>query len=240
MHIIAALVHTVPLLCMRWGFGALGEFVPDAWINQQRGGHFQFLTIQGLFLAKATLVLCIMSDFLPQNLALMRTRRAALMIALPLSIVVSAIYWSLITLAPGLIAMTPVNDTSTGEPTSQSPIFFLPLPVDVALHLSPVLSLALHFLLVEKAYNKRWQKLWAPLAAVSYAAFYASFQEWCASANGTFSYPFLNVPIQGRLGIYTAATLLAIGSFRVMNKVHRGYPLLTDLYHQSTQHSKLQ
>ena len=39
--------HAIALAIMVYGFASLGTLPADEWIRRQKGGHFQFLTIQG-------------------------------------------------------------------------------------------------------------------------------------------------------------------------------------------------
>jgi len=109
-------------------------------------------------------------------------------------------------------------------------MFDIPLPVDIALHLLPTAGLSIHFFVTEYKYSRRQARVWAPLTAVGIAIWYASFAEWCASANGTFGYPFLNVPFPARLGIYIAVTAIALGIFTLLNKLHSGAPMVLSVY----------
>ncbi|KAG9016363.1 hypothetical protein FRB90_003113 [Tulasnella sp. 427] len=227
---LATVFHATALSYMTWGYIALGDVIGESAIPMQRGGNWQFLTIQGLALSWITLGLCILSDILPKSNA--TARRFMLMAALPLEVVVAAIYWSLILLMPAL--MVPTMQNPTTEPTSASPplpaLFFIPVPIDLALHLSPVVSLILHFFLLEAKYSVRWVNQWAPAVAAAYATWYSAFAEWCAIENKTFPYPFLNVAFPIRLAIYAASTLIAISSFKGLNGVHKGKALVPSVY----------
>lgn len=112
---------------------------------------------------------------------------------LKLEVVVATIYWSLILFMPNLMAPTIQNATT--EPTSASPplpaLFFIPLPIDLALHLSPVLALVLHFFLLEAKYSLRWVNHRAPVVAAVFATWYSGFAEWCALENKSCEYQTL-------------------------------------------------
>jgi len=134
--------------------------------------------------------------------------------------------------------LMPIPPSNSTEPTSSSAtipaidmtMFSIPLPVDIALHLLPTVALSIHFFVTEYKYSRRQARVWAPLTAIGVAVWYASFAEWCASVNGTFSYPFLNVPFPARLGIYIAVTAIALGIFTLLNKLHSGAPLVPSVY----------
>jgi len=131
----------------------------------------------------------------------------------------------------------------TGEPTSEptlkgdsgasnvfGPGFFIPLPVDLALHLAPLLILSLHFFVLEEKYGRQAKRVWAPLLTGLFTLWYSGFQEWCASYNGYYSYPFLDAPVPVRLGIYFGAMALAFGSFRALNGMHRATAIMPSVY----------
>ncbi|KAG8954706.1 hypothetical protein FRC04_011139 [Tulasnella sp. 424] len=229
---LATVFHVSALSYMIWGYVALGSVLVDSEILMQRGGNWQFLTIQGLALSWVTLSLCILSDVSPRSTSLAAARRFLLMMALPLEVVVAAIYWSLIYFMPRL--MVPTIQNPTTEPTSASPplpaLFFIPLPIDLALHLSPVLALLLHFFVLEAKYSVRWVHQWAPVVATGFAMWYSAFAEWCALENKTFPYPFLNVQLPFRLAIYATSTLIAISSFKGLNRIHKGKALVPSVY----------
>ncbi|KAG8967921.1 hypothetical protein FRC03_009056 [Tulasnella sp. 419] len=232
MNLLAATLHSGHLALMIWGFRTLSSVLPESAFNDQRGGQFQFLTIQALFLSKITTAVCVASDLAPTSKVLSVLRRYLLMIALPLAVVVTSIYWSLIIFLPSLIVM---GEPSNTEPTSSdmAPIMIrIPLDIDLVLHLSPLLAHLLQFFLLERKYSKE-QENKAPLLAALAGLWYVSFAEWCASYNKTFAYPFLNVPIWGRLMWYAGAVQIAISAFRIINRLHSGYPALASIYDSS-------
>jgi hypothetical protein len=68
---------------MAWAFIELNEIDALGFVNQQTGGHHQFLTIQGLWLAMFTYALAVASDLFPANELFVVCRRTLLLIALP-------------------------------------------------------------------------------------------------------------------------------------------------------------
>ncbi|KAG8996924.1 hypothetical protein FRB94_011025 [Tulasnella sp. JGI-2019a] len=231
-RILVTASHAASLAYMVWAFKVLQGFMKG--IETQRGGHFQFLTIQGLLLTEATLATCLLCDFAPTVQRYARVRRLLVMVAMPLSVVISMIYWALILFMPRLI-MQQASTEPSSDPLSQSgnvfgPDFRIPLPIDLALHLLPLATLTTHFFVTEEKYTPKVAGVWAPVTAALFAVWYAGFQEWCAAANGNFSYPFLNIPFPGRLVIYLATTVIAAGSFRMINSLHSGEPMIPSIY----------
>lgn len=70
---------------MYYGFNQLHTLEIDEWISQQKGGHFQYLTNQGLVLAGITMVLSFLADLMPLR-PLRRLKRSLLIIALPVRV----------------------------------------------------------------------------------------------------------------------------------------------------------
>jgi hypothetical protein len=103
------------------------------------------------------------------------------MTAMPLAVVISTIYWSLVFFAPSLIFII----DSTAEPTSAGPaVFRIPLEVDLALHAAPGITLFLDFFLFEKRYSKKQALYGAPVVAISAGVWYVSWVEYFATYNG--------------------------------------------------------
>ncbi|TDL27363.1 hypothetical protein BD410DRAFT_782456 [Rickenella mellea] len=209
---------------MAWGYLGLNSLPLDAWIKKQKGGHFQYLTIQGLAIAWLTMMASLACDLFPSNSGIRRFKRALFMIALPLAVVISTIYWTLITLLPSLILQA---DQTQSEPTSAAPelsLMRIPLRVDLALHATPALTLLANFFLFETRYSIAETKYPAAIVTTLYGIFYALWVEYCAKHNGHFPYPFLEHPLRGRLLVYSGASLLALLSFRAINSMHPRYP----------------
>lgn len=108
-----------------------------------------------------------------------------------LSLVISIIYWALILFIPALIMQQgspePTSDPLKIVPKNGNvfgPDFRIPLPVDLALHLSPFVTLAVHFFVTEEKYSPQVARVWAPVTAAAFALWYSCFQEWCAAKNG--------------------------------------------------------
>jgi len=218
---LASVGHTTALVYLVWGAGALQKIMEGSVLYSQRGQHYQWLTVQALLLTEVTLVLCLLSNVFPNVRKLAAARRFLIMITLPLSFVVSSVYWSMCMFLPAWIA-SQTGHVSEHHLDILRMISRLPLSVDIAIHLCPFIALVTHFFLVEKKYGSMEVRVWAPTAATVFGVWYASFQEWCAAHNGNFSYPFLEVPPQFRFVIYGAAVLIARYSFKLLNNLHRG------------------
>ncbi|KAG2157368.1 FAR-17a/AIG1-like protein [Suillus clintonianus] len=218
----ALFLHGAAAGVMAYGFLSLKTLPVDAWIRTQKGGHFQFLTIQGLAAAWFTMVLSLGCDLLPSFAALRAAKRASLMIALPLTFVISAVYWSLLLFFPSLILQRELPGLSGPSSSSAPPALMrIPLDIDVSLHLVPVFTLLADFIFFEKKYTKKQVQIGAPLVVLACGTWYACWVEYCASYNHTFPYPFLTEnPFNIRVGIYTFVSFLAWSCFRLMNALH--------------------
>ncbi|KAJ4000110.1 FAR-17a/AIG1-like protein [Lentinula boryana] len=205
---IRILLHSTAAVLMINGYHGLTKLPINTFISSQYGGHLQYLTIQGLTL-----------DLIPSMSTLKSLKRILLYISMPLSIVISSIYWPLLLLATQLILQ------SDGEPSSSSEasqLVRIPLHLDLALHAVPAITLLADFLLFERKYSRAELLYGAPTVSILYTIFYAWWVERCASFNdGRFPYPFLtDNPIEARLAIYAGAGTLAFSSFWLINKLH--------------------
>ncbi|KAH9484250.1 UPF0641 membrane protein [Psilocybe cubensis] len=217
------LVRGLSLTMMVRGYNSLGGLAIDEIMSQQYGGHLQFLTIQGLALACLTMTTSLLYEAFPLSI-LRTTKRYLMVMAMPLSVVISTIYWSLVTVFPHLILQA--SSPSESSTPSSSPItpelFHIPLSIDLALHAVPCISLLIDFFIFEKKYNKQEVKVGAPIAAIGFSLWYTLWVEHCARMNnGIFPYPFLTEnTLKVRIGIYIGATLIAILSLKLINHLH--------------------
>ncbi|KAH7889316.1 FAR-17a/AIG1-like protein [Phlebopus sp. FC_14] len=219
----AFVLHTTAASIMTYGYRSLDALPLQAWIKQQKGGHAQFLTMQGLAGSWFYMILSIICDLYPSlKTRLQDVKRVLLMIALPLAFVVTSIYWSLYIFFPTLI-LRPEEPTGS-EPTSSSTapkLMRIPLHIDLSVHAVPLITLLVDFFLFERKFAPRQTRMTAPAIVFVYGIWYASFVEYCSRFNGTFPYPFLTVnPFGVRVVIYTVVAGLALASLRLLNALH--------------------
>lgn len=190
---------------MAWGFNNLKTLPIDVSINSEKGGHFQFLTIQGLALAFITSGLSAIVDLFPSFQPAIALRRSLLLISLPVSstelnrlkcctkylqlaIVVSSIYWTLLKLfTPLILRSMPVSESAPSHNPHNLPelaLIRLPISMDIALHALPAIAMAAEFFIFEKKYSAKAEKYGAPTMAAVYGIGYALWVEYCASFNG--------------------------------------------------------
>ncbi|KAL7409267.1 FAR-17a/AIG1-like protein [Mrakia frigida] len=222
MSLVRSGIQVAAASYMYWGFHKLhtADFLSD--IDNQYGGHWQFLTILGLWTSLLYLFISIFTPLLPS--VLHPLKRIILLLALPVETVITSIYWSLILLAPQLILppATPVE----GEVQPEEPnLFRIPLSMDLALHAVPAVILLLEFFGWEKAY-RGWRGSWGAAAVAAFAAVaYGTWSERCgARNNGLFPYPFLTFnTYETRLCIYGGATTFALFFFFGLNALKKKF-----------------
>ncbi|SJL10540.1 uncharacterized protein ARMOST_13927 [Armillaria ostoyae] len=214
------LLHSVATAIMTWAHSQLGNSPIDPLVETQYGGHYQFLTILGLVASLCTMGVALLVDLFPSIPALRSLKRTMLMVCMPVEAVVVSVYWTLLLLFPSLILQKYVPS----EPTSSHdalPLARIPLPLDLAMHVVPGLSLVLDFLVFEKKYSQELVKLAVPVV-LTCGGMYSSWAERNAKLNdGIFPYPFLTEnPFETRLGIYVGACVIGYVYFRALNALH--------------------
>lgn len=219
-----ALAHAAALGAMSYGYRKLVAVVSSAdagdWMLSQRGGLFQFLTICALAVAWLTTFLAFLQSLAPGIAAIAGAKRALALVALPTSMIVTEIYWPLMLLAPSLIAQVDLSPGEDGKPPPAAFMYPLPVPLDLALHAAPLAALLVDFFGFEHRYSRKEAVQRGRIAALFTGLAYGVWVEWCASANRTFPYPFLKVPVYIRVCIYAVATAIAFLSFWAINNLH--------------------
>ncbi|THU92181.1 hypothetical protein K435DRAFT_967786 [Dendrothele bispora CBS 962.96] len=216
----SVVLHSLSASIMAYGYNQLKTLPIDALVSTQYGGHFQYLTIQGLAIAWLTTIFALASDLFPSINALRKLKRIFFMIAMPLEVVISSIYWPLLLVATHLI-LQPANTTPSSS--SELPkLIRIPLTVDLALHAVPALSLLADFMLFETKYSRKQAVFGATLVASSFTLWYSWWVERCGRINGVYPYPFLtHNTFEGRVLIYLGAGFLAWVSFCFINYFHK-------------------
>ncbi|CAD6566640.1 MAG: hypothetical protein TREMPRED_002876 [Tremellales sp. Tagirdzhanova-0007] len=214
-------------------FTALRRFALSSVVEPQYGGFFQYLTIIGLLVSAFLMIVAAFNDLLPAVKALKTLKRGLMLFAMPVEIVVASIYWPLVLFAPSLMFPSKPVDSAT-EPSSQTAdlLFRIPLWMDLSMHAVPALVLLLgksfhttvprYFFFVERRYTRPSSTVGAASLAVSFGTVYSLWVEYCATINGRFPYPFLNVmsPVQ-RVAMYVGSTIGALLTFWQLNALHR-------------------
>ncbi|KAI0928613.1 hypothetical protein AcW2_004570 [Taiwanofungus camphoratus] len=187
----AVLLHTVAASVMAYGFINLKTTPLDKWIRAQKGGHFQYLTIIGLCVAWLTMIFGLGADMFPSFTISRKIKRTILMVALPVAVVVTTVYWSLFLFMPNMI-LRPLPDALMPEPDQTVPssvsegseLQRIPLKLDLALHAAPAISLLIDFTFFERKYTKAEAVYGGVVICAIAGASYASWVEYCAKFNG--------------------------------------------------------
>lgn len=130
------------------------------------GWHFQFLTILGLLAALVAFVLGILADITLVP-ALSKAKNTISIVATPLEVVISLLYWGIKIIDPELLF--------AGE-------FQLPLHIDVGFHLYPALFLTLDLVLLSPPWTIPAYGVMAISTGLAFSYWY--WVELCFSHNG--------------------------------------------------------
>ncbi|WWC69613.1 uncharacterized protein I206_103556 [Kwoniella pini CBS 10737] len=205
-----------------WGLQNLA--LTKDYIGTQYGGHFQYLTILGLFGTIITMFLSGVCDYLPAIQSLKTIKRVFLLFAMPVELVISSIYWSIILFAPELMLPPNPELSSSSEPSAEAkdPLFRIPLLMDLSMHALPAVALAIDFFFLEKKFKPPASNIGSFVLAATFGTGYSLWVEHCASINGSFPYPFLTIMnFQQRIMMYVGSTLMAWLVFRGLNAIHK-------------------
>jgi len=223
----AIFFHTTAAAVMAYGYYSLKQMPVDKFISTQKGGHSQFLTIIGLWLAFTAMTLGLASELSPTMTVFRKIKRLVLMVALPISTIVTTVYWGLLIFWPEMILAArplPIEFPTPDElvPSFSEPtILRIPLKIDLALHAIPAISLILDFFFVERKYTRGQAVYGGIIMTVLACLSYAPWIEHCAKFNGSFPYPFLTEnPFDIRVMIYAGLSTFALVTFWIMNALH--------------------
>ena len=158
------LLHILGALSFSYNFHFLTVW--DTPFNNAYGWHFQFLTIIGLFAALLAFVLGILGD-LTLSPSLFAAKNTISIIATPLEVVISILYWGLFMIDPKLLV--------DGD-------FQLPLLADLGFHLMPALFLTLDLILLSPPWTIPAYGVMSLSAGFAFGYWY--WIELCFSKNG--------------------------------------------------------
>ncbi|ORX39694.1 FAR-17a/AIG1-like protein [Kockovaella imperatae] len=223
-HLGHFLFHSCTAGQMLNGFLGLNAIARDNKVEAQYGGFLQYLTIVGLFISITAMLLSSMKDLVPSLRKLHRIKRGLLLFALPVEIVIASIYWPLAIFAPSLMFPKSPEDVSSPVPSSVPAtdlLFKIPLNMDLSMHALPAFALLFDFFFLEKKYTPPASTIGAPLLALTFGTLYGVWVEHCATINGKFPYPFLNVmDFIPRVILYITATFGSLFAFWGLNGLH--------------------
>lgn len=173
-------------------------------ITASYGWHFQYLTIIGLALSTLSFASGLLADVTSTNPPFVLKNYIAL-VAAPIEILISVLYWSLRTISPSLV----VPD---GLP-------LLPFWNDLNFHLFPALLLSVDALLLSPPWPTSPVNPNAPLitlvSSTVLAFAYWFWIELCYSYNGFYPYPIFSLlNTWQRVGLFavSGATMWVVGA----------------------------
>ncbi|ORY09297.1 FAR-17a/AIG1-like protein [Clohesyomyces aquaticus] len=176
----SGVVHVFGLLIFYSDFKYLRDH-PN-FINDSYGWHLQYLTIIGLALSTLCFLSGLASD-ITSSPTLFLLKNYLSLLAAPLEILISLLYWTLLSISPSLVI-----------PTTLPP---LPLLNDLSFHLLPSLLLTLDTLLLSPPWPTAPMNPAAPVITLVTSSV-LSFAYWiwievCYAHNGFYPYPIFGL-----------------------------------------------
>ncbi|KAM5355816.1 hypothetical protein ACJ41O_002462 [Fusarium nematophilum] len=170
---VSLLLHILGVASFTYNFHFLTVW--DTPFSAAYGWHFQFLTIIGLTASLVAFSLGILAD-LTLNRTLFQAKNAVAVLATPLEVVISILYWGLRFIDPKLL----MPDE-----------FHLGTLPDVGFHLAPAVFLSLDLILLSPPWTVPAYGIMAISTVVAFAYWY--WVELCFSHNGWYPYPLFEL-----------------------------------------------
>lgn len=188
-------------------------------IELQFGSHYQFLTVLGLWFSRLTTLFALSSDISPTSKGMHRFKTMLMALTMPAEVLISLLYWPILLFDPSLLipprkVMDPNNPAQFIMETVR-----LPLLDDLSFHAAPAIFLVLDYLIFEPTFPKDIHP--AAVSALSTAA-YGIWVEICASKNGNYPYPLLQILSNAqRCGLYAVCAILFMGITTGITLLHK-------------------
>ncbi|KAH8731375.1 FAR-17a/AIG1-like protein-domain-containing protein [Phaeosphaeriaceae sp. PMI808] len=190
--------------------------------NQSFGWHLQFLTILGITICTACFSAGLTADITNSN-TLFTIKNYLALVAAPMEIVISILYWGLRAVDTGLVV----------PPDLPLP----PLIYDLTFHAFPALLLSLDTVLLSPPWPSSPMNPQAPLISLitstSVAFLYWWWIEICYSHNGFYPYPlFAMLSTYQRIGLFalSGTTMWVVGSgLRALYAYVNGFETVEEL-----------
>lgn len=165
-------------------------------------GHYQFLTNIALCLSTFYFSINFIYHFFKlKSITNLKIYLSA--ICFSLNFIVSLVYWSLKIFVPELILS---KDDS------------FPFSLDIKIHLLPLISTSLDYLLFMNRWNIPYLTGYSIVTFLTVLYWY--WLEYLMTENSVYPYPFLNVETNLRIVIFAIVSLLAFVSFSVGKLIH--------------------
>ncbi|KAE8211492.1 hypothetical protein CF327_g4750 [Tilletia walkeri] len=178
-------------------------------IGNEFGGHLQFLTNIGLGFTCVSFALSILQDFIPHNKPLRATKLFFQVPALPAEFLISALYWSLLSISPDLLIMPSKIEDPNNPGAFILHSIRLPMFLDLRLHAFPGVLMLIDYYAFSPAFSKATH---AAIVGGVPTVLYISWATLCAQMNGKYPYPLLteaSIPL--RAAIYSGSLAVMVG-----------------------------
>ncbi|KAF2790710.1 hypothetical protein K505DRAFT_377341 [Melanomma pulvis-pyrius CBS 109.77] len=167
-------------------------------ISESYGWHFQYLTIIGISISTLCFASALLAD-ITSSPALFALKNYLSLVAAPIEILISILYWSLRVIDPALVVPPDLP--------------MLPLATDIGFHFVPAALLTLDNILLSPPWPTRPISPHAPLITLvlstSLAFLYWFWIEHCYTHNGFYPYPiFQLLSTSQRVGLFTVSGVL--------------------------------
>lgn len=135
--------HIIGLAIFQYAFYSLDAVanISGLDIESMFGGHYQFLTMVGLWITRLSVILALLHDLMPGMEPLGRAKTFAMIVALPMESIISMLYWTILTINPDLL----VPPRKVASPDNPAQFIFetvrLPLSIDLSMHAAPAIIL---------------------------------------------------------------------------------------------------
>ncbi|KAF4487861.1 integral membrane [Fusarium agapanthi] len=170
---VSLLIHILGIASFSYNFYFLTVW--DTPIARSYGWHMQFLTIIGLSASLIAFVLGALAD-ITLSQTLFQAKNAVAVLATPLEVVISILYWGLRLIDPKLL----MPDD-----------FYLHIIPDMGFHLAPAVLLSLDLVLLSPPWTIPAYGIMAISTAIAFAYWY--WVELCFSHNGWYPYPLFEL-----------------------------------------------
>ncbi|UZJ57387.1 hypothetical protein CBS101457_006707 [Exobasidium rhododendri] len=212
--------HVLALGVFTYAFQSLDEIakLSGTDIEAMFGGHYQFLTILGLWVSRLGMGLALISDVMPSNNLLRKTKAMVCVAALPTETLISILYWSIMTISPDLL-VPPLRVVDPDNPAQFiMKTVRIPLLADLSMHAAPAIFLLVDYLVFSPPFPK---SIRPTLISASVTISYCVWAEVCAYNNGNYPYPLLEVlSAPARLALYVACAAIFVGVLGVVRLLH--------------------
>lgn len=141
--IFAIVWHVLALIVFTYAFQSLDEIagISGLDIDAMFGGHYQFLTILGLWVSRLAMIAALINDFTPSKYSFKKTKSFICVAALPTETLISLLYWTVMAISPDLL-VPPRQVVDPENPAQMINITVrIPMKMDLSMHAAPALFL---------------------------------------------------------------------------------------------------